>query len=86
MDLHAFKIQAIGQTNTKGQRIKITSMRYGTSHTIPVNTKDNYIWDTAKRYLGGFAYEFPKDCTFEMGTEGDSFGLVSTTFENLPTK
>ena len=82
MDFHAFIIQGVGATNTKGQRIKITSCRYGQSITIDVNKADNFIWDTAKKHLQGLGYAFPDECTFEMAKFGH-FGLVSTTFEPL---
>jgi len=83
MDFHAFIIKAIGATNTKPRRIKITSCRYNQSIFISAWTgKHHYIWDIAKAHLQDMGYEFPELCTFEMSKFGHN-GLVSTTFKPL---
>jgi len=82
MDFHAFIIKAIGATNTKPRRIKITSCRYNQSVTISAwnESGGHYVWEIAKAHLQGLGYEFPAECTFEMAKFGHN-GLVSTTFK-----
>lgn len=51
MNLHLIAVKYLGPTNTKGSRIKMTSLRFGDSVTIPYGYEYNNARDIAEAWL-----------------------------------
>lgn len=75
---HLLQIKYLGATNYNGSRIKIISKRFEQSVTIPYDYKYDNTCEGATAYLESKGYEI-----IGKGEFGDSYILISTTFEPL---
>ena len=77
-NLHAFKITYLGATNTRGSRVKITSLRFEQSKLLSYNNEDRDSTETAKKYLEANGYPI-------IGQAEDKHGMIllSSTFKPL---
>ena len=51
MNLHLIEVKYLGATNTRGSRVKLTSLRFNDSVTIPYGYEFNNARDIAEAWL-----------------------------------
>lgn len=81
--LHLIKVKFLGATNTKGERVKITSTRHNKSKIISYDYSFNNALEVAKNYLeNDLKYTIKATC--ELTSRGQQAVLVKEFSEFKP--
>ena len=78
--VHLIEVKAVGASNTKGTRVKITSLRFGDSLTVPYDYDFNTIKDLAESVLKKIGF---KCVAYGYNEKNGTYVICSTTFESL---
>ena len=65
--LHLIKVKFLGATNTKGERVKITSTRHNKSKIIPYDYQFDCALHQALTYLNDLKYTIKATCELPQG-------------------
>jgi hypothetical protein len=78
--VHLIEVKAFGATNSKGSRVKLTSLRFGDSIMVPYDYDFNTTKDLAESVLKKIGF---KCVSYGYNEINGTYIICSTTFESL---